>query len=209
MRTARGRMATRKAYLHFGLQGAGARAGQPAAVRGRASERQRMTRILLARARLLGGHRWRRRRLLRQLPQVHGARAHRVAARAGPFDRASSPSSTASCSRSSRSNVNYRSPARLDDELLITCVPRARRRGARSASRRHDLARRRCCSPKATCAWPASMRRRSGPRPLPRFHQPKRHEGDAMDNELSIVRLVLQREPGRAGRHGRCCCSRR
>ena len=35
MRTARGRMATRSAYLHFGLQGSRARRSQPAAVRGR------------------------------------------------------------------------------------------------------------------------------------------------------------------------------
>ena len=34
MRTARGRMATRTAYLHFGLKVPGARAGEPAAVRG-------------------------------------------------------------------------------------------------------------------------------------------------------------------------------
>ena len=35
MRTSRGRMATRNAYLHFGLRGSGARANLHAAVRGR------------------------------------------------------------------------------------------------------------------------------------------------------------------------------
>ena len=121
MRTARGRMATRTAYLHFGLKVPERVLGQPAAVRGREVTPEN-ERILLAHARLLGRHRWRRRRLLRQLPQVHGARAHRMAAHAGHSQRELAEQH-GFVFAVVEVKVNYRKPARLDDELRVTCVP--------------------------------------------------------------------------------------
>ena len=75
----------RSSYRHFGLRRR--RAPRRALARDLCRDRgaaqcsrRRMPRALsFPRARLLRGHRRRRRRLLRQLPQVHGARAHRVA----------------------------------------------------------------------------------------------------------------------------------
>ncbi len=102
-RTSRGRIATALSYRHFGLApptpGAAATvpanerpAAGPQRVGERLSARQRVHAHLacgaacralpLPGARLLRGHRRRRRRVLRELPALHGARAHRVAVRA-------------------------------------------------------------------------------------------------------------------------------
>ena len=70
--------------------------------------------------RLLRGHRRRRRRLLRQLPQVHGARAHRVAGRAGLRRWRRSSASTASCSSSTASRSTSGSRRGLNDRLDVT-----------------------------------------------------------------------------------------
>ena len=68
-------------------------------------------------------------------------------------------------------HVNYRKPARLDDELLDQLRAGARRAAPRSASDRRFIACRRDvpprCSPKAKCAWSVSMRSPSGRGPCP------------------------------------------
>ena len=99
MRTARGRMATRNAYLHFGLQGAGARADDHAAVRGRDGDRQRDDGILW-RARVYwedtdgGGVVYYANYLkFMERARTEWLRSH------GPFAAGASPSNTASCSR--------------------------------------------------------------------------------------------------------------
>ncbi len=93
VRTARGRMVTRASYLHFGTQAPGARR-DAAAVRGSA-----VSVFPLGGARLLGGHRRRRHRLLRQLPALSRARADRVAARAAGTRSTSWRTRRVSCSR--------------------------------------------------------------------------------------------------------------
>ena len=85
-------------------------------------------------ARLLRGHRRRRRRLLRELPQVHGARAHRVARSAGLRARRNSSARTASCSSCIACEIDFRQPARLGDRLDVTRRA-ARARAARGSSR--------------------------------------------------------------------------
>ncbi len=87
MRTARGRVATRSAYAHFGLAAPGHRAGpESAAVPGRAvvppSSLASAAEFHGPVSNLLGRHRCRRRGVLRQLSEIHGALPHRLAARA-------------------------------------------------------------------------------------------------------------------------------
>ena len=81
-----------------------------------------------------------------------------MAAVAWAIRRASSPNQYGFVFAVAEVKVNYRKPARLDDELLITCVPVPEGRGVDPLPADH-LARRRRCSPKARCASPASMRR--------------------------------------------------
>ena len=92
-RTSRGRVATALSYRHFGIAPPGPESGaRPVSERLRTagalvdatlrpSGRDGRPTLSLRGPRLLRGHRRRRRRLLRQLPQVHGARAHRMAGR--------------------------------------------------------------------------------------------------------------------------------
>ena len=89
-------------------------------------------------------------------------------------------------------HVNYRKPARLDDELLITCVPVPEGRASiRFRQTIHRVQEGRAATllaegeVRVVCVDAKSFR----PRPLPDFIQAR--EGSAMDNELSIVRLVL------------------
>ena len=68
--------------------------------------------------------------------------------------------------------VNYRKPARLDDELLITCVPvpegRASIRFRQTIWREEDALN--AAHRRRQCGLPVSMRSRSVPAPLAGFH---------------------------------------
>ena len=144
MRTARGRVATRNAYLHFGLRARASsanpicRCSEPR----RATECRRRSRTFrLASPRLLGGHRCRRRRLLRQLPEVHGALPHRVVAQPRAWTSGALRRSAGCSSRSSSVAVNFLRPALLNDEVIVT-AELARLGGATIRIQAGDLAQR-------------------------------------------------------------------
>ena len=86
-RTSRGRVATALVVPALRADAAGARRRSPTSSRTGAPLERRAPDarrdLSLPAPRLLRGHRRRRRRLLRQLSQVHGARAHRMAGGAG------------------------------------------------------------------------------------------------------------------------------
>ena len=111
----------RLSYRHFGLtprRRAASRRSDACSPQGsdtrlhRAAQRAQRD-LSLPHPRLLRGHRCRRRRLLRELSQVHGARAHRVArvARLRRWPRSSA--NTASCSSSIAVEIEFREPAQL------------------------------------------------------------------------------------------------
>ena len=77
-------------------------------------------RVSLAGARLLGRHRRRRHRLLRQLPEVLRARPHRMAAQPRLRAGARCARGAASCFVVTDTSLRYRAPARLDDVLEVT-----------------------------------------------------------------------------------------
>ena len=81
MRTARGRMVTRAAYVHFGLKAAGIERDLNLPLFGDSHRRCRRRRTsptgpLGITACILGGYRCGRGRLLRELPEIPGARPH-------------------------------------------------------------------------------------------------------------------------------------
>ena len=138
-RTSRGRIATALSYRHFGLtppdarrrrrlcsRRSGARTSvspAPVAPRSRHDTTGRPRDLSLPGPRLLRGHRRRRRRLLRELPQVHGARAHRVAVGARLRPRRPRARARRRVRRASRRD-RLPAPARLGDRLDVTLTLR-------------------------------------------------------------------------------------
>ena len=125
MRTARGRMATRNAYLHFGLQGAGARADHPCRC-SRPSGEPRMSEFSW-RARVYwedtdgGGVVY----YANYLKFMERARTEWL--RAMGHSQSELAEQYGFVFAVAEVNVNYRKPARLDDELLRHLRARARR----------------------------------------------------------------------------------
>ena len=144
----------------------------------------------LAGARLLGRHRCRRHRLLRQLPEVLRARAHRVAALAGHRASARCAKRPAACSSSARPRCATCAPARLDDELLVTAA--ARSSGPASLiiaqQARLQATARLLCEGTIRIGWVDAATLRPATNPA-------RHPGSArtrgMNQDLSILQLVL------------------
>ena len=191
MRTARGRMATRNAYLHFGLKVPERAHAEPAAVRGRAVK-PRMT-----------NSRWRTRASTGKTPT---AAASSTTPTTSSSWSARAPSGCAAwVIRSRRSPQEYRFRVRGRRGARELSQARAARR--RSAGQLRAGARGARVDPlqaghssraetdatllaegevRVVCVDAKSFR----PRRLPDFIQ-KAREGSAMDNELSIVRLVL------------------